>query len=90
MNTEDHIWELVAKRLANEATEEELQELDQLLKQYSSIDKRVKVMVDWWHQDDPDEIARRGSLLFQKIKERIKAEGGEMAVAKPLKSLKSE
>jgi hypothetical protein len=73
MNTEDHIWALVAKKLANEATEEEIKELDKLLMQYGDIDKRVKVIADWWRETDPDETAQRGSLLFGKIKEKINA-----------------
>ena len=75
MSTEDHIWALVAKRLAGEANEEELQELDKLLKQHADIDKRVKIMADWWHEGNEDETAHRGALLFEKIKEKISAKG---------------
>lgn len=73
MSTEDHIWALVAKRLANEATEEELQELNKLLNQCADIDKRVKIIADWWHEGNEEDAAQRGSLLFDKIKEKIKA-----------------
>jgi hypothetical protein len=72
MSTEDHIWALVAKRLANEATLEELQELDELLKKYSDTDGRVKVIADWWRAYIQGEIDRRGAILFEKIKERIR------------------
>jgi len=73
MSTEDHIWALVAKRLANEATKEELQELDKLLKQYADIDKRVKIMADWWHEGNEGETAERSVFLFERIKQKISA-----------------
>ncbi len=73
MSTEDYIWALAAKRLANEATEKELQALDKLLKEYSDIDPGLKIIADWWREDSQEEIARRGALIFEKIKEKIKA-----------------
>jgi hypothetical protein len=74
MSIEDHIWTLVAKRLANEATQEELHELDQLLKQYADANKQVKIIADWWYEDNPQEVAHRGLVLFEKIKAKINAE----------------
>lgn len=73
MSTEDHIWALVAKRLADEATIEELQELDKLLKKYPGTDWQIKVIADWWWDDIQEEIAGRNALEFEKIKEKIKA-----------------
>lgn len=73
MRTEDRIWALVAKRLAEEATIAELQELDGLLKKYPGADWQVKIIADWWREDIQEEIAHRGALLFEKIKETIKA-----------------
>jgi len=70
MNSKDHIWALVAKRLANEATVEELQELGELLKKHSDTDWQVKVIADWWQEDIQEEIAHRGALIFEKIKEK--------------------
>jgi putative ABC transport system permease protein len=83
MSTEDHIWALVAKRLANEATEEELQELDKLLKQYADIDKRVKIMADWWDEGNEEETAQRGVLLFERIKGKINAKENERTILVP-------
>ena len=42
MRTEDRIWALVARRLADEATIEELQELDELLKNIPGPTGRLK------------------------------------------------
>jgi len=72
MSTKDRIWALVAKRVNDEATIEELQGLDELLKKYSGTDWQIKVIADWWREDIQEEIARRGEMLFEKIKEKIK------------------
>lgn len=71
MVTGDHIWALVSKRLANEATESELQELDLLLKEYSKTDDRIKIMADWWREGSTEEMTRPGRILFEKIKREI-------------------
>jgi hypothetical protein len=73
MSTKDRIWALVAKRVNDEASIEELQELDKLLKEYPGTDWQVKIIADWWREDIQEEIAARGALLFEKIKEKINA-----------------
>ena len=70
MRTEDRIWALVARRLADEATIEELQELDELLKKYPGTDWQIKIISDWWQEDVREEIISRGALIFEKIKSK--------------------
>lgn len=72
MSTKDRIWALAAKRVNDEASIEELQELDKLLKEYPGTDWQIKVIADWWREDIEEEITRRGALIFEKIKERIR------------------
>jgi hypothetical protein len=72
MSTKDRIWALVAKRVNDEASIEELQELDKLLKEYPGTDWQIKVIADWWREDIQEEIVARGVLIFEKIKEKIK------------------
>ena len=72
MSTKDRIWALVAKRVNDESSIQELQELDKLLKEYPGTDWQIKVIADW-REDIQEEIAARGALLFEKIKEKIKA-----------------
>jgi chromosome segregation and condensation protein ScpB len=73
MSTRDHIWALVAKRLANKATEDEIRKLDEFLKRYSDTDSQIKVIADHWRKDNQEEIAQRGALILKKIKEKINA-----------------
>jgi hypothetical protein len=44
MSTKDRIWALVAKRVNDEASIEELQELDKLLKEYPVPTGRLKLL----------------------------------------------
>mgnify|MGYP001553389675 CR=1 FL=1 len=74
MHTEDYFWKLFAKHLANEATDPELRELNELLRKYPDADKWAKVIAYWWDEESQEDIVRRGELLFEKIKEKIKAE----------------
>ncbi|SEO94075.1 hypothetical protein [Mucilaginibacter sp. OK283] len=67
---EDHIWMLVTKKMANEATGEELGELESLLKQNPIAYNSLKLLFDWW--DNEDEPAEDNThLQFKKILERI-------------------
>jgi NTP pyrophosphatase (non-canonical NTP hydrolase) len=74
MSTADHIWSLVARRLANEITEAELRELDDLLKKHADTDRQVKVIANWWCEDNPEDHSRRAAFIFQKIQEKIKVQ----------------
>jgi putative ABC transport system permease protein len=74
MNIEDHILALVTKKLANEASEDELHELSKLLQQYPDINNNIKIMTEWWHDDAGQNTDEQSYLCFQKIMARIKAD----------------
>jgi putative ABC transport system permease protein len=57
--------------LANEASEEELDELNELLKQNPDIHSKVKTISEWWHDDREQKTATNDYLLFQIVLERI-------------------
>lgn len=42
MNMEDHIFNLATKKLSDEASEQDLRELDNLLQQYPDISLKIK------------------------------------------------
>jgi putative ABC transport system permease protein len=82
MNLDDHIWSLASKKLANEASEKELQELNALLAENPELHSQLRLMSKWW--DDGEEKPKSdGSVLFGKIQAKIKdMEGtGQPAVA---------
>jgi hypothetical protein len=75
MRTRGSAWLAVARRLADEATLEELQLLDQMLKKLLEADDRV--IAAWWHCYVREETSRRGTATFEKIKEKIRARGNQ-------------
>jgi len=72
MTIEDHIWNLTTKKLSNEASEQELLELDSLLQQYPDINRDIEQLFNWWYYDEERNPIDRGEFLFNKIQERIK------------------
>ena len=73
MNIEDHISALLAKKLANGASVEELNELDELSRQHPVVQDRIKLLTEWWHSDTGQDIEANSYLRFQNILERIKS-----------------
>lgn len=71
MNIEDHVWSLAAKKMANEASEDELQELDMLLMKNPHLKTAVMLMYDWW-EDEPQDNETNNYLLFERIMKKIK------------------
>ena len=86
MNIEDHILALVTKKLANAASEEELHELDELLRQHPDIHDKIKLMTEWWQSNNEQNIEANGYFRFQKIMERIKANDVSVENNKELRS----
>ncbi|WP_295673652.1 hypothetical protein [uncultured Mucilaginibacter sp.] len=48
MNVEYSAWKLAAKKLANEASAEELRKLDELLRLHPDIKGKAALLFEWW------------------------------------------
>lgn len=72
MNMEDHIFNLATKKLSDEASEQELKELDNLLQRYPDISLKIKQLFNWWYYDEEQNNIDRSELLFSKVQEKIK------------------
>jgi putative ABC transport system permease protein len=71
MNLDDHVWNLASKKLANEASEKELGELEALLAENPELHSQLKLMSKWW-DDGEEKPAGNGLVLFSKIQAKIK------------------
>jgi putative ABC transport system permease protein len=71
MNLDDHVWNLASKKLANEASEKELQELNALLAENPELHSQLKLMSKWWG-DGEEKPKSDSSALFGRIQARIK------------------
>jgi len=72
MTTEDCVWNLVIKKLTHEASEQELQELHNLLHQNPELDEAVKLMFKWWIPDVPNEMDNNSYFKFKQMLKRIR------------------
>lgn len=79
MNIEDQIWELVTKKLAKEASKEELRRLDTLLWENPKFYYILKLMFEW--RDDGGVLSEledeENYRLFAKLMTNIKDAGRE-------------
>lgn len=74
----EHIWLLIARKLSGEASEEELQELDELLRQNPEAGYSKEVFHDFWQgavQQDRQYAENRYKELVQQIKNMNLDEG---------------
>lgn len=59
----DRVWELIGRKLSNEASAEELQELDHLLRTHSDLHFSVQTISDLWQQSTtPSEEELQGAF----------------------------
>lgn len=72
MKIEDHILALVAKKLASEASEDELVELNELLQRHPDIGKNTMLITEWWQSHDEQSDDANDYFRFQKIVQQIK------------------
>ncbi|UOE50478.1 ABC transporter permease [Mucilaginibacter sp. SMC90] len=71
MNLDDHVWNLASKKLAREASDEELRELNALLAKNPELHSQLKLMSKWWDEGE-EKPENEGSALFDKIQAKIK------------------
>jgi ferric-dicitrate binding protein FerR (iron transport regulator) len=79
---EQRIWNLMAKRLAGEASAEDLLELENLMRRYPDLHYPMQTVADLWNlelQQDPDEI----SQAFARHRERMHAQGIDLEAETP-------
>jgi len=56
MRQKDRIWTLMARKLAGEATNKELEELEELLKKHPEAGYSLQVLLDLWHTKNENDL----------------------------------
>lgn len=79
---EDRIWILVARKLAEEATVEEVQELTELLRQNPELSYSIEVFSDWWNVAGVKQRNAHGVEFNQILFRILKTSDGFTIVAK--------
>jgi len=72
---QDHIWNLVAKKLSGEASEEELRELESLLRSNPELHYPMQTINDLWHSNLSYNNRNEAVKAFEKHLERMQAAG---------------
>jgi putative ABC transport system permease protein len=73
MKEKDRIWSLIAKKLAGEASDDELAELEQLLKNHPDATYPMELLTDLWQQQqkvDTSEIDKAFARHLQRMAEQ--------------------
>lgn len=82
MSSKERIWHLFARKLADEASAEELQELEYLLHAESSIDYEILMMEQLWAQESPvdNDYLEATYLLHHQKMQKLGIEPGKPVV----------
>ncbi|QEH42145.1 FecR family protein [Chitinophaga sp. XS-30] len=81
------IWELIARKLAGEASSEELKELEQLLRAHPELHFPIQALDELWQgelpETDPEQIENSYKKHIRRMQERGMPEAGLPAAAVP-------
>ena len=67
----EHTWDLIAKKLAGEASPDELKELEDLLRVHPELYYPLQTVADFWNAANPGDL-QKAELAFDKHLDRIK------------------
>lgn len=84
MNKQDRIWQLIARKMAGEATEQELLELQELVNENPEFGYYAQIVSDLKKPSPKDDTEEMQPLL-QRLQKRIKAEESVAQVANHLR-----
>jgi transmembrane sensor len=71
----DRIWELMGRKLSSEASAEELQELDHLLRTHPDLHFSVQTITDLWQQDDTNPSSEDLQSAYDQHLQRMEQKG---------------
>jgi ABC-type antimicrobial peptide transport system permease subunit len=80
MDNQDRIWQLYARKMAREASEEELQELQELIANDPSMDMQLQLMTEFWNNSSPVTQSKNDEA-FNRILEQANEEELEISSA---------
>src|SRR5882757_5984392 len=70
----EHTWDLIARKLAREATPGELKELEDLLRAHPELYYPLQTVADFWRSSNPGDL-EKAEQAFDRHLDRIKEQG---------------
>jgi transmembrane sensor len=74
----DHIWNLIAKKLAGEASLGELKELETILRRDPDLHYSLEALHDMWKKKSQQQEPEQAEIAFQKHMDRMYSKGIDM------------
>ncbi len=78
----EHTWDLIAKKLAREATPGELKELEDLLRAHPELYYPLQAVADFWKSANPGDL-EKAERAFNRHLDRIKEQDVEFPLSTP-------
>jgi putative ABC transport system permease protein len=88
MKDQNRIWRLMAKKLSGEASEQELQELEDLIKENPDLVFQLQIITDFWLKKQQEQKASESDELFKRIKAGIQKQK-TLSLDRPIQKKKS-
>jgi len=83
MKEQDRIWRLITKKLAGEATEEDVRELQQLLKDHPDKSYPLQLLTDLWKPGEAEDT-READQAFERHMQRLEARQEKAKAVSPI------
>ena len=83
MDKQDRIWQLYARKMAREASEEELQELADLIRDDPSMHMQLQLLTEFWHNSPPIQ-STENDAAFNRIIAQAEGPGTSVQPIQPL------
>jgi len=83
MKEQERIWKLITRKLAGEATEEDLRELQQLLKAYPDQSYPLQLLTDLWKPGEAEDLSG-AEQAFEHHMQRLEARQERARVISPV------
>ncbi|MGN6294965.1 MAG: ABC transporter permease [Chitinophagaceae bacterium] len=89
MDKQDRIWQLYARKMANEASEEELQELADLIRDDPSMDIQLQLLTEFWNSSPPIRSTENDEAFNRIIMQAEEPENTPLRAFKPVVKAKA-
>ncbi len=67
MEEDARLWGLIALKLSKEASEEELKELEELLKNKTDVQNQLQILFNWWNLNEGDKGDKTAASLARAL-----------------------
>jgi putative ABC transport system permease protein len=86
MKEQNRLWRLIARKMSGEASEEDLQELQKLIRDNPDLGFYIQIITDYWKKRKSATVEEKTDELLKRIRNRIELENRTGPSIKPSKT----